>query len=65
LKIVAWFAGYRAWQKERDTRSLANPWIIGAILVLLWVEFRWWPAILMTGWLGFCFIVSRRKLRSR
>jgi hypothetical protein len=49
-----------AWRR-RIERTWSNPFVVGAFLVFLWIEFRWWPAILLTAIVGVDQVIRQTR----
>jgi hypothetical protein len=60
----SFYARYRESQQRRTTRALTSPLLIGAVVALAWIFFRWWPALVMTAWLAVCVGLALRIRRS-
>jgi hypothetical protein len=43
---------------------MTNPLVIGWMLALAWIFFRWWPAAVFTAWMAVCVALAIRKRRA-
>lgn len=63
LQTVSAWDRYVEGQRRRSLAAFTNPWLMGASVVVLWLFFRWWPAILMSAWLALCVGLAIRQKR--
>jgi hypothetical protein len=59
------FRRYVERRQRRIDDNFTNPWVMAPVLAFLWIFFRWWPAVVMTIWLGVCVALSVRSKRRR
>jgi hypothetical protein len=64
MSTQGFYGRYRVAQRRRAISTMTNPWWIAAFAALIWIFFRWWPAVLMTAWLAGCVVLAFRERRS-